>query len=549
MTMSGLWDVDLSRGRIVITFFVIFAISRVFKFINGLQIVSGWPGIRCAFIPFTFPGSLIPTSRWNPGAMLTWKKRSTLYRQYGTDTISIVPFIHGRAEFYTSNLEVVRQVVAGGIKSSWIKPESSSGVVLTWGMNLFVAEKETWQRHRKIISPAFNNRLYKLVWDKTMSCYFDMLSHEGWSTRDTVKIPQVLKYTSKFAFLLIATCGFGLPFTWSYDSSGGLAPKGEDESNTMTVAEALRVETSTTLMKMAPKWALKLPFKLAGEVAMAHEILDKFMHAQVDQRKVEVRTQLAMNEEGSDDIFSLLVRANEVNALSDQSRKLTLNDEELIGNVFLLLFAGHETTAHTLSATFALLAVHQDIQEEIYRQIMDVVGPDSNPKIEDYHKLDKVLYAFYEAARMFPAVYVMIREAMEDTTLTVPNPPGMEGSAATLSVRKGTKVIVDTIGLQYNQRYFSEPEKFDPSRWQGEDKVDAVTAFSIGPRNCIGRRFATTEAVALLTMWLRDWKVEPLLDEGETIEQWSARVIQAKFFLTLGIEDVPIQMTRREAFR
>lgn len=61
-------------------------------------------------------------------------------------------------------------------------------------------------------------------------------------------------------------------------------------------------------------------------------------------------------------------------------------------------------------------------------------------KIEDYHKLDKVLYAFYEAARMFPAVYVMIREAMEDTTLTVPNPPGMEGSAATLSVRKGTKV-------------------------------------------------------------------------------------------------------------
>lgn len=68
----------------------------------------------------------------------------------------------------------------------------------------------------------------------------------------------------------------------------------------------------------------------AGEVAMAHEILDKFMHAQVDQRKVEVRTQLAMNEEGSDDIFSLLVRANEVNALSDQSRKLTLNDEELV---------------------------------------------------------------------------------------------------------------------------------------------------------------------------------------------------------------------------
>lgn len=135
--------------------------------------------------------------------------------------------------------------------------------------------------------------------------------------------------------------------------------------------------------------------------------------------------------------------------------------------------------------------------------------------LEDYHKLDKVLCAFYEAARMFPAVYVMLREATEDTKLVVPTSFGDE--TTTLAIPKGTRVsyaheamsaevltrammqvIVDTIGLrtcncvnnewgvvltcvlEYNPRYYPEPEKFIPSRWYGEDKADSITAFSFG---------------------------------------------------------------------
>jgi len=210
-----------------------------------------------------------------------------------------------------------------------------------------------------------------------------------------------------------------------------------------------------------------------------------------------------------------------------------------------------QTTAGTLAATFALLAVHPDIQDEIYQQIIDVVGPDDLPKFEDYHKLDKVLATFYEALRLFPPGFVMIREAIKDTTLIVPNAPGTPGST-TLPVQKGTWITVDVIGLQYNQRYFSDPDQFRPSRWQSShegggafDTAEAVTAFGLGARTCIGRRFATTEAVAFLTMWLRDWTIEPLLLPGETEAQWRARVLQAEVVLTLKIKDVPVRLRRR----
>ncbi|KAH7886405.1 hypothetical protein F5I97DRAFT_1880079, partial [Phlebopus sp. FC_14] len=53
-------------------------------------------------------------------------------------------------------------------------------------------------------------------------------------------------------------------------------------------------------------------------------------------------------------------------------------------------------------------------------------------------------------------------------------------------------IVVDMVGVQYNPRYFSEPEEFRPSRWYkspddtASAKVDLseseeYTAFSVGP--------------------------------------------------------------------
>jgi hypothetical protein len=67
----------------------------------------------------------------------------------------------------------------------------------------------------------------------------------------------------------------------------------------------------------------------------------------------------------------------------------------------------------------------------------------------------------------------------------------------------------------------------------------------LGPRQCIGRKFATTEAVAFLTMLLRDWKVEPLLSGSETKNQWRDRVMQGRMMITFGVRNVPIRFTRR----
>jgi len=66
-----------------------------------------------------------------------------------------------------------------------------------------------------------------------------------------------------------------------------------------------------------------------------------------------------------------------------------------------------------------------------------------------------------------------------------------------------------------------------------------------GPRACIGRKFATTEAVCFLTLLLRDFSIHPTMRPGETKEAWQNRVLNAKLTLTLGVEDVPLKFIRR----
>ncbi len=68
----------------------------------------------------------------------------------------------------------------------------------------------------------------------------------------------------------------------------------------------------------------------------------------------------------------------------------------------------------------------------------------------------------------------------------------------------------------------------------------------LGTRACIGRKFAVTEAVAFLTMLLRDWQVEPMLKTGESKEEWKTRVFQPKVSLALGMQNVPVKFTRRQ---
>ena len=62
----------------------------------------------------------------------------------------------------------------------------------------------------------------------------------------------------------------------------------------------------------------------------------EFMHSQVTKRKAEIASGSCDVTEGRNDVFTMLVKANE-----DEGGKFQLDKQELIGNMYIMLLAGH----------------------------------------------------------------------------------------------------------------------------------------------------------------------------------------------------------------
>ncbi|KAF8138092.1 cytochrome P450, partial [Mycena galopus ATCC 62051] len=487
------------------------------------------PRLYTPLQPFTLPGVLFKTFFWNHGRDWHWVRRfQSMYPYARHETVHLVPVFAGIPGLWTSNMDIARQIAGGGHRSSFIKPPASTITLLAWGMNIVSAEGSMWRKHRRIVGPAFGPELYKLVWNKTLEFYREMIQVEGWKDTNFVELPVTQKITLKLAFLLISICGFGFESTWE------TPPRAADGG--MPIQEALKIFVETIIITATtPKFLSYLIPKLR-EARLARARLREFMEEQVSERKRSV----AAGDMRSD-VFTLMVKSNQ-----DESSKYQLDDQELIGNIFILMFAGHETTANSLAVTMAYMSINEEIQNEVVEQIMSVLGPDRDPEYSDYPKLDKVLAIFYEATRLIPAGHAIIREAAEDTVLTVQNPVGEEGTKV-IPIPKGTEIVVDMIGVQYNPRYFEDPETYKPSRWYGlPADSEQFTAFSVGPRACLGRKFATVEATCFLALLLRDWQVLPVLRDGETKEAWGARVInKIHMSITMKAADFPIKLARR----
>lgn len=139
----------------------------------------------------------------------------------------------------------------------------------------------------------------------------------------------------------------------------------------------------------------------------------------------------------------------------------------------------------------------------------------------------------------------------------------------TICLKKGANAVADVVGLPYDSQVF--PESFNPRRWleseplpkagtsldgkQAEEvtlsgsasTLDRFLGLSFGLRTCIGHKLAKIEAVCFLTHLLSSWRIEPMLKEGETNEQWRARVLEPRFGPTLMLDDVPVRFVRRTA--
>nr|QST15050.1 CYP360A10 protein [Diaphanosoma celebensis] len=199
-------------------------------------------------------------------------------------------------------------------------------------------------------------------------------------------------------------------------------------------------------------------------------------------------------------------------------------DEIVIAQSCVFLTAGFETTVSTLSNICLLLARHPEVQDKLHQLTVD--------KIEEYGKV------CHEMLADFPYVEQVVKEALRLYS-PIPRLERQCNKAVSydgIDIKEGVIVSVPVYALHYSEEYYPQPEKFDPDRWSPENKSKnnpyTFVPFGMGPRSCVGMKFAMDEIKLALCTLIAKLKFSPAKETPEKVEiengfHW---VIQTKKF-------------------
>ncbi|KAF4444156.1 hypothetical protein F53441_11214 [Fusarium austroafricanum] len=283
----------------------------------------------------------------------------------------------------------------------------------------------------------------------------------------------VYKWWRCLAVDVISDIAFGKPFELL--QSGG---------HNLPVFKALEnAGPGVVLQVMLPRWLLSLtkrsPITWLRDVAQVPEIIFN----QVTNALGEVR----LSSDCSPSIVRHLL-SQEVKGKSQM-----LNDDELGSEVSMLLVAGSDSTATTLTyATWEIIR-DSDLRKTVEAE---VAALPSNFTTKDVKALPLLNSVLEEALRMYNPAGALVERLVPPSGISVHG----------WDIPGGTMVYTTGWLISRLEEIFPQPDVFDATRFMNPtaEMKRAHVPFSIGARRCIGMDMARMEILVALAVFFRE---------------------------------------------
>ncbi|XP_058486184.1 cytochrome P450 1A1 [Solea solea] len=204
---------------------------------------------------------------------------------------------------------------------------------------------------------------------------------------------------------------------------------------------------------------------------------------------------VTFNKDNIRDITDSLIDHCEDRKL-DENSNIQMSDEKIVGIVNDLFGAGFDTISTALSWSVMYLVAYPEIQERLYQEIQDNVGPDRCPLLSDKPKL-----VFLEA---------FILELFRHSSFlpfTIPHCTTKDTSLNGYFIPKDTCVFINQWQINHDPELWKDPSVFIPERFLSADGTELnklegekVMVFGMGKRRCIGEVIARNEVFLFLAI-------------------------------------------------
>lgn len=333
------------------------------------------------------------------------------------------------------------------------------------GDGLLNSDGDAWRRQRRLVQPAFSKQ--------RLESYAVAMADEarravdGWRDGETREVSRDMM---ELTLRVVNRTLFG------HDVSGDVGD----------VSDAMRTFQSVlSRPDLLPAW-MPSPWRARTERAVA--TLDRIIYGMIDRRRADGPPS------GPVDLLQMLVTAKD-----DEGDGGGLSRQEMRDQLVTLFLAGHETTSHALTWTLYLLSQNPSAESALHAEL-DAVLQGRAPTVADLDALPWTEQVIKESMRLYPPVYMVARQAAEDTVI------------GEYRIPRGSEVVLWIYHTHRDPRWFPDHASFRPERFAPEEEAKlprlAWVPFGAGPRACVGKAFAMIEAKLLLATIAQRFRLE-----------------------------------------
>ncbi|KAF3443538.1 hypothetical protein FNV43_RR13224 [Rhamnella rubrinervis] len=286
------------------------------------------------------------------------------------------------------------------------------------------------------------------------------------------------------------------------------------------VRDTFRLGAATNISDFLPllRWVGSRGYE--KKLIELHKSRDGFMQKLIDEHKA--RANRGSQQDNRKTMIEVLLGLQE-------SEPDYYTDEIVRGMMVVLLAAGTDTSAGTMEWAMSLLLNHPEVLKKAQMELDDRVGNDRLIDESDLVKLPYLHSVVTETLRMYPAGPLLVPHESSDTCLV-----------GGFRIPSGAMLLVNLWAIQRDPKFWDEPTKFKPERFNFKEVEGVRDGFKLMPfgsgrRSCPGERLAMQMVGLGLGSLIQcfDWErvsEDELVDmtEGTGLTMPKAHPLQAK---------------------
>lgn len=361
--------------------------------------------------------------------------------------------------------------------------------VETFNTSLVGLKGDKWKKVRSVMNPSFSAAKIKVISKIMNDCVDIMLA----------KLDERL--CSKEAAVDVSVMAQGLTMdaiaksvlAWEPDSQRNPDdPFVSSLRKTLTEADTLILDIAIAFppFRTLVRWVF--PYVTYGKI---FALISRRLHDVIRARRAEPNVrhldmlQLMLDEQAKNNLCESPGHKGRVNCAGNgEVDDFTITDEHIVSNCFISLAAGFETTACTLALVLNELARAPQEQEKLYVELSSAFpgGVERHVGYDELQSLKRMDMVVSEALRKNPPLVLFTTRMCHE-----------ERTVLGHTIPAGSRLVVPKWSIHRDPELWPEPEKFDPERFNPDNECERHAAsyipFGIGPRQCMGRKFALLE--------------------------------------------------------